>query len=154
MHGGVCQRYGRTKIVTRAASEKHRQSVPPDKTLQHQLNSLKFTFGVPAGKFLGFMLTCRGIEANPNKCRAVLEMQSPTGLKEVQSLVGRLTTLSRFIPKLVEHIKPILKNMKKGVTQHSDNKCEAAFTKIKDISLDLQLWLAQQQDLTCSSIWL
>ena len=51
-----------------------------------RLNPLKCAFGVEEGKFLGFMITRRGIEANPDKCRAILEMQSPSIVKEVQSL--------------------------------------------------------------------
>ena len=54
------------------------------------------------GKFLGFMLTQCGIEANPEKCKAIIEMRSPTTVKEVQRLIGRLTTISRFLPKLAE----------------------------------------------------
>ncbi|XP_014500457.1 uncharacterized protein LOC106761415 [Vigna radiata var. radiata] len=98
-----------------------------------RLNPNKCTFGVSAGKFLGFMLTYRGIEANPEKCRTILEMKSPTKLKDVQCLVGRLTVLSRFIPRLYDHIKPILKNMKKDVPRHWDNDCEEAFSKVKSI---------------------
>ncbi|XP_017419350.1 uncharacterized protein LOC108329586 [Vigna angularis] len=119
-----------------------------------RLNPSKCTFGVPAGKFLGFMLTRRGIEANPDKCKAVLDMTAPTTLREVQRLVGRLTALSRFIPKLAEHIKPILKNMKKGTTQHWDDDCETTFNTVKriltsppimarpDTGSDLQLYIA------------
>ncbi|XP_017411652.2 uncharacterized protein LOC108323671 [Vigna angularis] len=119
-----------------------------------RLNPAKCTFGVPAGKFLGFMLTRRGIEANPDKCQAVLDMPAPKTLREVQRLVGRLTALSRFIPRLAEHIKPILKNLKKGSTQHWDNDCETAFITVKHIltsppimarpdeGSDLQLYLA------------
>ncbi|XP_061359835.1 uncharacterized protein LOC133303882 [Gastrolobium bilobum] len=40
-----------------------------------RLNPVKCSFGVPAGKFLGFMLTHRGIEANPDKCKEVLDMK-------------------------------------------------------------------------------
>ncbi|XP_017438127.1 uncharacterized protein LOC108344174 [Vigna angularis] len=81
-------------------------------------------------------------------------MQSPKTLKEIQRLVGRLTALSRFIPKLVEHIRPILKNMKKGTTQHWDDDCETAFNAVKHIltsppimarpvaGSDLQLYIA------------
>ncbi|XP_052735490.1 uncharacterized protein LOC108328707 [Vigna angularis] len=98
-----------------------------------RLNPSKCTFGVPAGKFLGFMLTSRGIEANPDKCKAVLDMISPKTLREVQRLVGRLTALSRFIPKLAEHIKPILRSIKKDTTQHWNDDCEAAFDKVKHI---------------------
>jgi len=46
------------------------------------------------------MLTQRGIEANPEKCKAIIEMRSPTTVKEVQRLIGRLTAISRFLPKL------------------------------------------------------
>ena len=66
-----------------------------------------------ADKFLGFMLTARGIEANPDKYAAIMEMRSPKNLKEIQRLVGRLTSLSRFLPQLTERIKPILRIMKK-----------------------------------------
>nr|KYP60498.1 Transposon Ty3-G Gag-Pol polyprotein [Cajanus cajan] len=63
---------------------------------QHQmrLNPEKCVFGVSGDKFLGFMLSNRGIEANPVKCQAILDMKSPTTLKEVQKLAGRLTSLS------------------------------------------------------------
>jgi len=47
-------------------------------------------------------LTKRGIEANPEKCNAIIEMRSPTNVKEVQCLIGRLTVISRFLPKLAE----------------------------------------------------
>lgn len=62
-----------------------------------RLNPAKCTFGVAGGKYLGFMLTSRDIEANPDKCEVVLHMSNPSTLKDVQRLVGCLTTLSRFI---------------------------------------------------------
>jgi len=62
-----------------------------------KLNPEKCVFGVEAGKFLGFMLTERGIEANPDKCVAIIGMRSPTSVKEVQQLTGRMTALSRFV---------------------------------------------------------
>jgi hypothetical protein len=54
-----------------------------------RLNPAKCSFGVQAGKFLGFMLTRRGIEVNPEKCQAIINMRSPTSVKEVQQLTGR-----------------------------------------------------------------
>ena len=48
------------------------------------LNPKKCTFGVAGGKFLSFMITHRGIEANPDKCTAILEICSPTNIQEVQ----------------------------------------------------------------------
>jgi len=79
-----------------------------------RLNPDKCIFGVDCGKFLGFMLTQRGIEANPKKCNAIIEMRSPTSVKKVQRLIGRLTTISRFLPKLVEQIQPIIQLLKKS----------------------------------------
>ena len=52
------------------------------------LNPTKFAFGVKGGKFLGFMVTQRGIEVNSEKIQALINMKSPTKPKEVQSLAG------------------------------------------------------------------
>lgn len=98
-----------------------------------RLNPAKCTFGVAAGKFLGFMLMARGIEANPDKCAAILSMRSPSTLKEVQCLVGRLTSLSRFIPKLAERTQPILKKLKKETEDKWDLNYERAFMDVKTI---------------------
>jgi len=67
-----------------------------------RLNPDKCVFGVDRGKFLRFMLTQRGIEANPKKCETIIEMRSPTNIKEVQRLIGRLIAISRSLPKLAE----------------------------------------------------
>jgi hypothetical protein len=62
-----------------------------------RLNPAKCSFGVQSGKFLGFMLTNRGIEANSDKCQAIIDMRSPMIVKEVQQLAGRIAALSRFL---------------------------------------------------------
>ena len=59
-----------------------------------KLNPEKCVFGVEAGKFLGFLLTERGIKANPDKCVAILAMRSPALVKEMQQLTGRMVALS------------------------------------------------------------
>jgi len=59
-----------------------------------KLNPEKCIFDVEAGKFLGFLLTERGIEANPDKCAAILAMRSPATVKEVQQLTGRMAAVS------------------------------------------------------------
>lgn len=48
-----------------------------------KLNPAKCTFGVSAGKFLGFMVSHKGIEANPEKVEAILSMKSPQTTKNV-----------------------------------------------------------------------
>ena len=62
-----------------------------------KLNPEKCVFGVEADKFLGFLLIERGIEANLEKCAAIIAMRSPISIKEVQQLTGRMAALSRFI---------------------------------------------------------
>ena len=71
-----------------------------------RLNPDKCVFGVHRGKFLSFMLTQRGIEVNPEKCRVIIEMRSPTTVKEVQRLIGRLTAVSRFLPNYLNKHNP------------------------------------------------
>ncbi|KAL0462421.1 UNVERIFIED_CONTAM: hypothetical protein Slati_0129700 [Sesamum latifolium] len=62
-----------------------------------KLNPAKCAFGVQGGRFLGFMVTQRGIEANPLKIKAIIDMKAPTCLNEAQRLTGRIAALSRFI---------------------------------------------------------
>ena len=50
-----------------------------------KLNPSKCAFGVSSGKFLGFMVSDRGIKANPNKIQAILDMKPPQNTKEIQS---------------------------------------------------------------------
>jgi hypothetical protein len=64
---------------------------------QMKLNLAKCTFGVPAGKWLGFLVSRRGIEVNPGKIRAIERMKPPANLKEIQKFTGCLTSLSHFI---------------------------------------------------------
>ncbi|RDX62188.1 hypothetical protein CR513_59499, partial [Mucuna pruriens] len=79
-----------------------------------KLNPEKCSFGVQARKFLGFMLTEKGIEANLEKCQAVINMRSPQTVKEVQQLARRITALSRFLSRSAETIIPIFNTLKKG----------------------------------------
>ncbi|XP_022641636.1 uncharacterized protein LOC111242486 [Vigna radiata var. radiata] len=135
---GKCMEVYVDDMVVRSRSvEEHRKDLAEVlgqvRRFEMCLNPVKCTFGVRAGKFLGFMLTSRGIEANPDKCMAVLEMRSPRTVKEVQRLVGRLTSLSRFIPHLAERIKSILKAMKKAAKECWDERSEEAFGQVKAI---------------------
>ena len=67
-----------------------------------RLNSEKCVFGVPSGKLLGFLMSHRGIKANPEKVKAVEDMSPPKTLREMQKLTGRVTTLGSFISRLGE----------------------------------------------------
>ena len=78
-----------------------------------RLNPEKCVFGVPSGKLPGFLVSHRGIEANPEKIKAIEDMSPPQTLKEMQKLAGRVTALGHFISKLGEHALPFFKLMKK-----------------------------------------
>ena len=58
-----------------------------------KLNPNKCTFGVKSGKFLGYMITNRGIEANPEKLQAIQDLKPPSTVREVQRLTGRINSL-------------------------------------------------------------
>ncbi|KAL0378570.1 UNVERIFIED_CONTAM: Retrovirus-related Pol polyprotein from transposon gypsy [Sesamum radiatum] len=64
-----------------------------------KLNPSKCTFGVRGGKFLGYMVSEKGIEANPEKIQAIVGLRSPRMLNEMQKLTGKITSLSRFISR-------------------------------------------------------
>ncbi|KAL0394375.1 UNVERIFIED_CONTAM: hypothetical protein Slati_4403700 [Sesamum latifolium] len=79
-----------------------------------KLNLAKCAFRVQSGRFLGFMVTQRGIEANPLKIKAIIDMKAPTCLNEVQRLTGRIVALSRFISKSAEKSLPFFKTLRKA----------------------------------------
>ena len=94
-----------------------------------KLNPAKCAFRVSAGKFLGFIVNHRGIEANPNKIKVVLDMSSPSGIKEVQRLTGRIAALSRFVSRASDKYQPFFQVLKKAFQW--DTKCEEAFSALK-----------------------
>jgi queuine/archaeosine tRNA-ribosyltransferase len=77
-----------------------------------RLNPEKCVFGVRQGKILGYLVSHRGIEANPTKIQAIINMAPPQSTKDVQRLTGRLAALNRFISKSVERSLPFLKTLR------------------------------------------
>ena len=94
-----------------------------------KLNPSKCAFGVLAEKFLGFIVNNRGIEANPNKIKAVLDMPPPSNIKYVQRLTGRIVALSRFVSKASDKCQPFFQVLKKAFQW--DTHCEEAFVALK-----------------------
>jgi ribonuclease HI len=99
---------------------------------QHQmkLNPTKCAFGVASGKFLGFMVSQRGIEANPEKIQAVLDMRPPQTIKQLQQLTGRIAALNRFISRSTDKCLPFFKILRKAFVW--SDECEEAFNRLKD----------------------
>ncbi|XP_052176651.1 uncharacterized protein LOC127790956 [Diospyros lotus] len=96
-----------------------------------KVNPLKCTFGVASGKFLGFIVNNRGIEANPEKIKALLDMRSPTKKKDVQSLTGQVAALSRFISKATDKCIPFFNTLRKAQGFDWSGECELAFQQLK-----------------------
>ena len=71
-----------------------------------KLNLAKCAFGVSAGKFLGFIVNSRGIKANLDKIKVVLDMLPPSNIKDIQHLTKRIVALSRFISKASDKCQP------------------------------------------------
>src|SRR3954464_7016369 len=81
---------------------------------QMKLNPAKCTFGVPAEKLLGYIVSERGIEANPEKINSIRALQKPASVKGVQRLTGCVATLSRFISQHGEKATPLYRLLRKS----------------------------------------
>ena len=95
------------------------------------LNTSKFAFGVSADKFLGFMVTQRRIEVNPDKIKVVMETSALSSKKELQCLIDRLVALGRFIARFMDKLRFFFLMLKEaGMTGWTEDY-QSAFEKIK-----------------------
>ncbi|KAL0313244.1 UNVERIFIED_CONTAM: hypothetical protein Sradi_5723700 [Sesamum radiatum] len=85
------------------------------------------------------MVTQSGIEANPLKIKAILDMKAPTCVNEVQRLTGRISALSRFISKSAEKSLPFFKVLRKARTFEWDAPYRQAFEELKNYLAGLRL---------------
>lgn len=92
---------------------------------QMRLNLMKCAFGVSLGKFLGFMVSQLGIEANPEKFKAILNMTSIRSVKEVQRLTGWVTTLNKFVSRATDKCLLLFKTLKQAFQWTEE--CKEAF---------------------------
>jgi len=102
-----------------------------------RLNPTKCAFGVSLGKFLSFMVSQRGIGANPKKVKAIMEITSPRNVKEVQKLMGRVTALNRFVSGVTDKCLPFFKTLKQAFAWTND--CETMFQDMKRYLSNLPL---------------
>jgi hypothetical protein len=97
-----------------------------------KLNPNKCVFGVPSGKQPGFIISHRGIEANPEKISAITSMKAPTCIKDVQELTGCMAALNRFISKLGERGLPLFKLLKHQEKFVWTPQADQALAQLKD----------------------
>ncbi|XXG85706.1 hypothetical protein AAC387_Pa11g0740 [Persea americana] len=95
------------------------------------MNPLKCFFSVSSGKFLRLIVRKAGIELDPIKVKAIIEIPSPRTLRELKGLQGRLAYIRRFISNLSGKWRSFSCLLKKGVYFVWDAECEAAFQDIK-----------------------
>jgi hypothetical protein len=97
-----------------------------------KLNPNKCVFGVPSGKLLGFIISHRGNEANPEKISAITNMKAPTCNKDGQKLTGCMAALNRFISKLGERGLPFFKLLKHQEKFASTPEADQDLAQLKD----------------------
>ena len=116
-----------------------------------KLNPRKCAFGVASGKFLGFMVSHRGIEANSEKIKAILDMKPPQNIKEVQSLTGRVAALNRFVSKATNKCLPFFKVLKKAFVW--TDECQRAFQDLKRYFVTAPLLNSSVMGKNCFYSW-
>ena len=101
-----------------------------------RLDLAKCTFGVKSGKMLGFIVSEKGIEVDPDKVRAIMEMSTPNTEKEVRGFLGRLNYIARFISQLTSTCEPIFRLLRKNQVVEWNEDCQTAFDRIKQYLQD------------------
>ena len=97
-----------------------------------RLNASKCSFGVGSGKFLGYMVTYRGIEVNPDQIKAINNLRSPRNPKEVQKLTGMVTALNRFIFRSADRCRHFFLLINKWKGFEWIEECVTTFQQLKD----------------------
>ena len=92
-----------------------------------RLNASKCSFGVGSGKFLGYMVTHREIEVNPDQIKAINNLQSPWNPKEVQKLTRMAAALKRFISRSADWCRPFFLLINNWKRFKWNEECAVAF---------------------------
>lgn len=99
-----------------------------------KLNPEKCVFRVSTGKFLGFVVSERGIEANPDKIKEIMKMQISWIQRDIQKLAGSLVVLRQYIPKFAEPCLLFFELLKGAHNKKLVNwslECNVAFEEVK-----------------------
>ena len=96
-----------------------------------KLNPTKCTFGVASGEFLGYLITERGIEANPKQITALIDTLPPRSIREVQRLTGKIAALNRFISRSTDRCLPFYKLLKGNKKFEWNTECDSTLKELK-----------------------
>nr|XP_016474347.1 PREDICTED: uncharacterized mitochondrial protein AtMg00860-like [Nicotiana tabacum]XP_018631259.1 uncharacterized mitochondrial protein AtMg00860-like [Nicotiana tomentosiformis] len=111
-----------------------------------KLNPEKCAFGVGSGKFLGFMVSNRGIKINPDKIEAIDGITVVDSVKAVQRLIKRMTTLGRFISRFTYKGHRFFSLLKKKNNFTWTSKCHQALEELKRYLSSLPLLYMPRAD--------
>jgi hypothetical protein len=100
---------------------------------KQKMNPTECAFRVSSRKFLGFIVTKCGIEVDPTKIKAIMDMPQPKNIHDLKSLQGHLAYIRRFISNLSGRCKPFSQLMKTGVTFICNHACQNVLDDIKNI---------------------
>lgn len=95
-----------------------------------KLNAKKSSFRVSLGKFLGHLVSRRGIEANPSKIKAIKALKTPIRVREVQKLNGMVAALTRFISRSSDKCHPFFQDLKKRRNSSWNLKCQEVYQQL------------------------
>lgn len=99
-----------------------------------RLNPAKCSFGLTSGKFLGFLVSQRGIKADPSQIKEIIEIPDPSNVKKIQKLTGCIAALRRFIPQVSKKCLPFFQVIKKSAKAKKivwDEECKLIFSALK-----------------------
>jgi hypothetical protein len=101
-------------------------------TVKLRLNPEKCVFGIHKGKVLRCLVSTKVIEANPDKIKALIEMQDLVSVKDVQKLTRRVAVLNRFIPRAAERSLPFFQVLRSSKNFQWSKTQKQAFQELKD----------------------
>ncbi|GLJ29437.1 hypothetical protein SUGI_0580310 [Cryptomeria japonica] len=97
-----------------------------------RLNPKKCVFGVTSGKLLGYIVSYKGIEVDPAKVKAIMDMPPPKNISQLRTLQGRLQSIQRFIAQLADKCHPFTHLLHKNIRFQWDARCQQTFQTLKD----------------------
>ncbi|GKF25600.1 hypothetical protein Tco_0081494 [Tanacetum coccineum] len=119
------------------------------KKSEHEAKSKKCSFGMEEEKLWGYIVTSKGIRANPEKTKAVLDMPYPSSLKKMQRLSGKLAALNRFLSKAAERVLPYLDTLKKCANKKDfcwTTAAKEAFQAMKKLIAEIPMLTSLMKD--------
>jgi len=123
-------------VVTSAERKKHVADLAETfanlRKANLSLNPEKCVFGIDKGKVLGCLVSTKGIEANPDKVRALQNMEEPQSVRDVQKLTGRIAALNRFIPRSADRSSSFFKTLRSSSKFEWGEEQKKSFRELKD----------------------